>query len=146
MIAEYHQPGPSIRGICPNPVFIIGSPRSGTSILAWALAQHSRLWTSGEVHILHSLLCQFRFDRGYFIRQRVRQGKSGGYRTVVAFRRGERAVFLFGFAKNERANIDGDELDEFKRLARGYLDISAKQIALLIDDNELMEVSDGERD
>jgi len=77
---------------------------------------------------------------------RTGQGKSGGYRTVIAFRRGERAVFFFGFAKNERGNIDGDELDEFKRLAQGYLDMSAKQIARLIDDNELMEVRDGEHD
>ena len=36
---------------------------------------------------------------------RVGQGKSGGYRTVIAFRRGDRAVFLYGFAKNERSNI-----------------------------------------
>jgi hypothetical protein len=41
-------------------VFLIGSPRSGTSILAWSLAQHSRLWTSNETHILYEL-----FGRGY---------------------------------------------------------------------------------
>src|SRR5258708_38213495 len=41
--------------ICPNPVFIIGSPRSGTSVLAWSLAEHSQLWTSGESHILSYL-------------------------------------------------------------------------------------------
>jgi hypothetical protein len=41
--------------ICPNPIFIIGSPRSGTSILAWSLAQHSRLWTSEESDILFTL-------------------------------------------------------------------------------------------
>lgn len=45
--------------ICPDPIFIIGSPRSGTSILAWALAQHSRLWTSAESKILYVL-----FGRG----------------------------------------------------------------------------------
>ena len=41
--------------ICPNPVFIIGSPRSGTSVLAWSLAEHSRLWTSKETDFLHEL-------------------------------------------------------------------------------------------
>jgi hypothetical protein len=41
--------------LCPDPVFIIGSPRSGTSILAGALAQHSALWTSAESHVLHEL-------------------------------------------------------------------------------------------
>src|SRR5262249_28161808 len=41
--------------VCPNPVFVIGSPRSGTSALAWALAQHSQFWTSGESHVLKVL-------------------------------------------------------------------------------------------
>jgi hypothetical protein len=42
--------------VCPNPIFIIGSPRSGTTILAWSLAQHSQLWTSQESDILFDLL------------------------------------------------------------------------------------------
>jgi len=63
---------------------------------------------------------------------------------VIAFRRGERAVFLYGFAKNERSNIDPEELDEFRRLARGFFEMSAKQLAMLIEDGELMEVSDDE--
>jgi hypothetical protein len=77
---------------------------------------------------------------------RVGQGKSGGYRSVIAFRRGERAVFLFGFAKNERSNIDDEELQEFKRLALVFLELNARQIAPLIDDNELMEVRDDKAD
>jgi hypothetical protein len=86
---------------------------------------------------------------GGLIKQRIARaghGKSGGYRTVIAFRRGERAVFLFGFAKNERSNIDDDELDEFRRLARVYLHLSANKIAALIEDDELMEVSNDETD
>ncbi len=73
---------------------------------------------------------------------RVGQGKSGGYRTVIAVRRGDRAVFLYGFAKNERGNIDADEMEEFRRLARGFLGLTAQQIATLIAENELMEVTD----
>jgi hypothetical protein len=41
--------------ICPNPVFVVGSPRSGTSILPWALAQHSSFWTSRESDLLYHL-------------------------------------------------------------------------------------------
>ena len=81
------------------------------------------------------------------IKQRIARagrGKSGSYRTVVAFRRGERAVFLFGFAKNERSNIDGEELQEFRRLADVFLELDTKQITALIEDGELMEVSYGE--
>lgn len=45
---------------------------------------------------------------GGIIKQRVArpgQGRSGGYRTVLAYRSGDRAVFLYGFAKSERENI-----------------------------------------
>jgi hypothetical protein len=82
---------------------------------------------------------------GDFIKQRLAregQGKSGGYRTVIAMKRGDRAVFLYGFAKNERSNIDADELEEFRRLARGFLDLTAQQIAALIAKGELTEVTD----
>jgi hypothetical protein len=84
---------------------------------------------------------------GGLVKQRLAragQGKSGGYRTVIAFRRGDRAVFLYGFAKNERSNIGTEELDEFRRLARGFLELTAQQIGALIAENELMEVNDDE--
>ena len=41
--------------VCHQPVFIIGSPRSGTTALARALAEHSCLWTSHESYFLHGL-------------------------------------------------------------------------------------------
>jgi sulfotransferase family protein len=37
---------------CENPIFIIGSPRSGTSILAWSLAEHSQLEVFAESNFL----------------------------------------------------------------------------------------------
>lgn len=51
--------------IIPDPVFIIGSPRSGTTILARSLAQHSRLWTSFESDILFSLFGRGQADRAF---------------------------------------------------------------------------------
>src|SRR3954467_9644720 len=41
--------------LCPDPVFILGAPRSGTSILVWALAQHPRLKGSAESNLLYHL-------------------------------------------------------------------------------------------
>ena len=63
---------------------------------------------------------------GGLIKQRIArpgQGKSGGFRTLIAYRRNERAVFLFGFAKNERANIDDDEIETMRERGQGFLDL-----------------------
>src|SRR5437870_2836932 len=53
---------------CTNPVFVIGSPRSGTTILAKSLGQHSRFWVSEELQVFWDLFCDGRlhanFQRG----------------------------------------------------------------------------------
>jgi hypothetical protein len=41
--------------VCNHPVFVIGAPRSGTSILAWSLHHHPDFWTSDETEFLHRL-------------------------------------------------------------------------------------------
>jgi Sulfotransferase family len=51
--------------VCPNPIFVVGSPRSGTTILAWSLAQHSNLWTSEESEILFSLFGDGKFQAAF---------------------------------------------------------------------------------
>jgi hypothetical protein len=37
-------------------VFVIGCPRSGTSVLSWALAQHPAYWTSSESNFLYKIV------------------------------------------------------------------------------------------
>lgn len=84
---------------------------------------------------------------GGLIKQRVArtgQGKSGGFRTIIAYRRGDRGVFLYGFAKSGRDNIDDDELEAWRDIGRRYLDLEADQIAAAIAANELTEVSNDE--
>lgn len=61
---------------------------------------------------------------GGLIKQRVArpgQGRSGGYRTILVFRTGSLAIFLTGFAKNERENISADDLEDLKIIARQWL-------------------------
>ena len=80
------------------------------------------------------------------IKQRIGrpgQGRSGGFRSLIAFRLGERAIFLYGFAKNERDNVDRDELTELRRLARTYLSADGAALARMLDEGAMMEVDDG---
>jgi hypothetical protein len=57
-----------------------------------------------------------------------RSGCSGGYRTLLVYREAVRAVFLYGFVKNERENIDDDELVRLRRAADEILSWSDKQV------------------
>jgi hypothetical protein len=87
---------------------------------------------------------------GHRIKQRVARpgrGRSGGTRTVIACRVAQRSVFLHGFAKNERDNIDDRELADLKKLARHYLSYSDAQIATALMQSELTEIEcDDEED
>jgi hypothetical protein len=81
---------------------------------------------------------------GGVIKQRIArygQGKSGGYRTIILFKRGERAVFIYGFAKSERENIDADEEKQFKEAARHVLRLTEKQIAELVKEGDFVEIN-----
>jgi hypothetical protein len=88
---------------------------------------------------------------GNLIKQRVARpgrGRSGGFRTVIAFRATHRSVFLYGFAKNERDNIDATELDDLKKLARQLLGYTENQLVEALKEAELKEVpcADQEKD
>ena len=82
---------------------------------------------------------------GHVFKKRVGiggRGKSGGLRTLLAFRVGEKAFFVFGFAKNERANVSGKELQSLKLLASQLLGYDARALARALSEGELEEVSD----
>ncbi len=68
------------------------------------------------------------------------QGKSGGYRTLVATNKGNRWVFVFGFPKNERSNIGRDEEEALKKLAAQLLSLTAKAVSQARQAGELIEV------
>lgn len=81
---------------------------------------------------------------GGVIKQRVArkgQGKSGGFRTMILFKAGTRAFFIHGFAKNEQANIDDDELAAFKKLAAEMLNYKDAELAEAVNKNKLTEIT-----
>jgi hypothetical protein len=58
--------------------------------------------------------------------KREHSGKSSGFRTIILFKADDRAIFLFGFGKNEKANIDKNELQYFKTLGNDLLSLNYK--------------------
>jgi len=74
------------------------------------------------------------------------QGKSGGYRTLVATNKGDRWVFMFGFPKNERSNIDKDEAEALKKLSNYFLSITQQGLHTAQTNGELIEVDCHEKD
>ncbi len=82
---------------------------------------------------------------GGLIKQRVARGgggKSGGYRTLVFFRREETAVFAFGFAKSSKANLNEVELRTYKMAAKIVLALTQAQVDTEVREERLFEVND----
>ena len=80
---------------------------------------------------------------GGVIKQRIArpgQGKSGGYRSIILFRRGEKAFFVYGYAKSDLDNIDQNDLADFKKAAKYLFSLSEKELTKLLEDKELMEL------
>jgi len=80
---------------------------------------------------------------GSVLKQRVARpgaGRSGGYRVILLFRAGDRALFAYGFAKSDRGNIGDDELAAFRQLAAEVLALSGEQLDALVAAGRFMEV------
>lgn len=84
---------------------------------------------------------------GGVIKQRLArpgQGRSDGYRTIILFRRGARAFFMYGFSKSARANINIAEQRQFKVTAGNVLALSDRQLDQLLRRGDFLEVSSDE--
>jgi hypothetical protein len=110
--------------------------------------------------ISHASLCEAvaRAERGLIdadlggglIKQRVARagkGRSGGYRTILAYRRLGRAIFVFGFAKSALENIERENLETLQDIAAIWLPADERKIANGLQNGELEEVHyDSEED
>ena len=80
---------------------------------------------------------------GHIIKKRIRfqgRGKSGSGRTIICYKRDDRAFFVHGFAKNEKSNLSPRELYAFKELAKILLSLSNKKLKTAINKGEFVEV------
>jgi hypothetical protein len=68
------------------------------------------------------------------------EGKSGGYRGIVFFRREDKLFFVYGFAKSQRDNIDEKEERGYKGTAKEYFAYSDETLMALKKKGKLIEI------
>jgi len=81
---------------------------------------------------------------GGLIKQRVPrpgQGRSGGYRVLLAFQFEARAIFLYAFAKSEQENVEPDGLRYWREVAATYLKLDETRLVRLVTQHKLFEVN-----
>jgi hypothetical protein len=73
---------------------------------------------------------------------RTGAGKRGGYRVLVGYKRpnAERIIFLYAFAKGEKANISEREEAALSIVAESFVSSNDEHVAELLDANLLWEV------
>lgn len=72
---------------------------------------------------------------GGLIKQRVArpsQGRAGSFRTIIAYRRGERAIFLHLFAKGRKSSLGPAELETYQKLARALQSLDDAELEMLV--------------
>ncbi len=83
------------------------------------------------------------------IKQRIArpgQGKSAGYRSIILYQKGDKAFFVYGFAKNEQANIAEHEERTFKDLAIKFFTYSDDELTQAVADETFKEINSDEQE
>ena len=65
------------------------------------------------------------------------QGRSGGFRTILIYKKGKRSLFIYGFEKNDQDNIDKGTLADYKKYATTFLDYTENDINRLVDNGTI---------
>ena len=68
------------------------------------------------------------------------RGKRGSARTIVAYVKGDKMFFIYGFAKNERSNVTQKELEALKLLAKEMLALTPVQLEAAVRTGELVKL------
>jgi hypothetical protein len=67
-------------------------------------------------------------------------GKRGGARTILAYLSGKKAFFLYGFAKNAKANVTKTELKALKKYGNLLLNYNDAEISNALEAKVLVEI------
>jgi hypothetical protein len=77
---------------------------------------------------------------GGVYKKRLRKNQ---YRSIILAKTGTFWVYEYLFAKQDRANIDDDELVEFRKLTKAYGSLTPKQVNRLLQDHDWTEICNG---
>lgn len=86
---------------------------------------------------------------GGVVKKRVplpQRGKSDSTRTLVATNKDNRWFFVFGFEKNDRANVSAKELEALQAIAADLLKLSSTEFDAHIEDDALQEICHDSQD
>lgn len=116
------------------------------------MTKHFSKWVSkqriseNELKITLAELQEGNFEAnlgGHLYKKRIRfegKGKRGSGRTIICYKRGDRAIFIYGFAKNEKSNLSPKELIAFKELSKILLKLSEEDLEIAIKNGDFTEV------
>ena len=71
---------------------------------------------------------------------RRNEGRSRGFRSIILFRRGDSAVFVYGFAKSDHRNLQRDELEVYRSFADEVLGYEEADLAKTVGPNKWKEL------
>lgn len=81
---------------------------------------------------------------GGVIKQRIArpgQGKSGGIRAIMLFRREESSFFVYGFAKSARENLRRDEVKALRAMANEMFGLDEPDLEAMLANGTISEVN-----
>jgi hypothetical protein len=71
------------------------------------------------------------------------KGKSGGYRTIIVYKKGLRSLFIHGYEKNDKSDISDVEKLFYKNYARDFLNYSKESIEKMLKEGEIFDLGNG---
>jgi hypothetical protein len=79
---------------------------------------------------------------GGVFKKRLRKNQ---FRSIVLTKAGQFWVYEYLFAKQDRANIEDDELAEFRKLVKLYAGLTVHQVNQLLRDENWKEICNGDQ-
>jgi hypothetical protein len=79
---------------------------------------------------------------GGVFKKRLRKNQ---YRSIILARSGQFWVYEYLFAKQDRANIEDDELAEFRKLVKAYAGLTVHQVSQLLRAQDWKEICNGDQ-